>query len=55
MTKKLRGNETLVGVVVKNPFLEDFDKAIKGRFSTRSEAVRQGMRLLLDKLREEKK
>jgi len=40
---------------VPDEFLKDFDEAIKKKYQTRNEAIRDGMRLLAEKLKEEEK
>jgi len=40
---------------VPDEFLKDFDEAIKRKYQTRNEAIRDGMRLLAEKLKEEEK
>ena len=38
---------------VPKEFLKDFDETTKRKYQTRNEAIRDAMRLLMDKLKEE--
>ena len=39
---------------IPQEFLKEFDETTKGKYQTRNEAVRTAMRLLIEKLKEEK-
>ena len=41
-----------IWLLVPNLFLRHFDKAVQGTFPSRSEAIRRGMKLVLEELRQ---
>ena len=40
---------------IPDEFLKEFDETIKGTYQTRTEAIREAMRILLNKLKEGKR
>ena len=42
-------DETITTLIVKKELLNEFDEAIKGKYSTRSEALRELMRNFIEK------
>ncbi len=51
MKKKRNPNLSPIWLLIPKTFLEKFDKAIEGLFSSRSEAIRRGMSLILEEVK----
>jgi len=43
---------TAIWLLIPNAFLQLFDEAIQGIYPTRSEAIRRGMNLILEEVRQ---
>ena len=52
MKKESNPNLSRIWLLVPNIFLEHFDEAVLGTFPSRSEAIRRGMNLVLEEIRQ---
>jgi metal-responsive CopG/Arc/MetJ family transcriptional regulator len=50
VSKKESPSFARVWILIPRVFLSHFDRAIEGMFSSRSEAIRRGMNLILDEI-----
>ena len=52
MKKRSNTNLSRIWLLVPNIFLKHFDEAVQGTFPSRSEAIRRGMNLVLEEIRQ---